>query len=48
MAKKAEQEPTEALAAKAEHLKEKLAKLDTEMKRLAAYDEPKLLPSSSR
>ena len=32
------QEPTEALAAKAEHLKEKLARLDTEMKRLAAYE----------
>jgi transposase len=31
------QEPTEALAAKAKHLKEKLAKLDTEMQRLAAY-----------
>jgi transposase len=32
------QAPTEALAAKAEHLKEKLAKLDTEMNRLAAYE----------
>jgi transposase len=32
------QAPTEALAAKAEHLKEKLARLDTEMKRLAAYE----------
>ena len=32
------QEPTEALAAKTKHLKEKLAKLDGEMKRLAAYE----------
>jgi transposase len=32
------QEPTEALAAKAKHLKEKLAKLDTEMQRLDAYE----------
>ena len=32
------QEPTEALAAKAEHLKEKLAKLEGEMKRLDAYE----------
>ena len=38
------QEPTEALAAKAKHLKEKLAKLDGEMKRLAAY-ERKMLAS---
>ena len=38
------QEPTEALAAKTKHLKEKLAKLDGEMKRLAAY-EKKLLAS---
>jgi transposase len=38
------QEPTEALAAKAKHLKEKLAKLDTEMKRLEAY-EKKMLAS---
>jgi transposase len=32
------QEPTEALAAKTAHLKEKLAKLDGEMKKLAAYE----------
>ncbi len=32
------QEPTEALAGKAEHLKEKLARLDAEMTRLAAYE----------
>ena len=38
------QEPTEALTAKAEHLKEKLARLDTEMKRLESY-EKKILAS---
>ena len=38
------QEPTEALAAKAEHLKEKLARLDGEMKRLESY-ERKMLAS---
>ena len=38
------QEPTEALAAKAEHLKEKLARLDGEMKRLESY-EKKMLAS---
>ena len=38
------QEPTETLAAKAEHLKEKLARLDTEMKRLKSY-ERKMLAS---
>ncbi len=38
------QEPTEALIAKAKHLKEKLAKLDIEMQRLAAY-ERKMLAS---
>jgi len=38
------QEPTEALAAKAEHLKEKLVRLDGEMKRLASY-EKKMLAS---
>ena len=32
------QEPTEALAAKADHLKQKLARLDAEMTRLAAYE----------
>ena len=32
------QEPTEALAAKTAHLKEKLAKIDEEMKKLAAYE----------
>ena len=32
------QEPTEALAAKTKHLKEKLAKLDSEMQRLEAYE----------
>jgi hypothetical protein len=37
-------EPTEALAAKTKHLKEKLAKLDGEMKRLEAY-EKRLLAS---
>ena len=36
------QEPTEALAAKTKHLKEKLAKLDGEMKRLAAYEKQML------
>lgn len=39
------QEPTEALAAKARHLKEKLATLDSEMQRLEAY-EKKMLASS--
>ena len=38
------QEPTEALAAKTKHLKEKLVKLDSEMKRLEAY-EKKMLAS---
>lgn len=38
------QEPTEALAAKTKHLKEKLAKLDGEIKRLEAY-EKKMLAS---
>ena len=38
------QEPTEALAAKTKHLKEKLEKLDGEMKRLEAY-EKKMLAS---
>jgi transposase len=38
------QESTEALIAKAKHLKEKLAKLDVEMQRLAAY-EKKMLAS---
>jgi transposase len=38
------QEPTEALAAKAKLLKEKLAKLDSEMQRLEAY-EKKMLAS---
>src|SRR5207247_2821345 len=38
------QEPTEALIAKAKHLKEKLAKLDVAMQRLAAY-ERKMLAS---
>lgn len=32
------QEPTEALAAKTKHLKEKLAKLDSDMQRLEAYE----------
>lgn len=41
------QEPTEALAVKTKHLKEKLAKLDTEMKRLEAY-EKKMLASPDR
>jgi transposase len=36
------QEPTEALAAKTTHLKEKLAKLDGEMKRLEAYEKQML------
>lgn len=36
------QEPTEALAAKTKHLKEKLAKLDGEMKRLEAYEKAML------
>jgi transposase len=36
------QEPTEALAAKTKHLKEKLAKLDSEMQRLAAYEKQML------
>jgi transposase len=38
------QEPTEALAVKAEHLKAKLARLDGEMKRLESY-EKKMLAS---
>ena len=38
------QEPTEALAAKTKHLKEKLAKLDGEMRRLEVY-EKKMLAS---
>ncbi len=38
------QEPTEALAAKTKHLKEKLTKLDSEMQRLVAY-EKKMLAS---
>jgi len=38
------QEPTEALATKAKHLKEKLVRLDGEMKRLEAY-ERKMLAS---
>jgi transposase len=38
------QEPTEALAAKSKHLKEKLTKLDGEMQRLEAY-ERKMLAS---
>ena len=38
------QEPTEALAAKTKHFKEKLEKLDGEMKRLEAY-EKKMLAS---
>jgi transposase len=38
------QEPTEALAAKTKHLKEKLTKLDGEMKRLEVY-EKKMLAS---
>src|SRR5207253_11218894 len=41
------QEPTEALIAKAKHLKEKLAKLDVAMQRLAA-EERKLLASPDR
>jgi transposase len=36
------QEPTEALAAKTAHLKEKLIKLDGEMKRLEAYEKQML------
>lgn len=36
------QEPSEALAAKAKYLKEKLAKLDSEMQRLAAYEKQML------
>jgi len=36
------QEPTEALSAKAKHLREKLAKLDTEMQRLEAYEKQML------
>ena len=36
------QEPAEALAAKTKHLKEKLAKLDSEMQRLAAYEKQML------
>jgi transposase len=42
------QAPTEALAAKAEHLKEKLTKLDTEMKRLAAYEKQMLASSDQQ
>lgn len=36
------QEPTEALAAKAKHLKEKLAQLDSEMQRLEGYEKQML------
>jgi transposase len=36
------QEPTEALAAKTAHLKEKLVKLDSEMQRLEAYEKQML------
>ena len=36
------QEPTQALAAKTKRLKEKLAKLDSEMKRLEAYEKQML------
>lgn len=36
------QEPKEALAAKTKHLKEKLAKLESEMQRLEAYEAPML------
>jgi chromosome segregation ATPase len=36
------QEPTEALAAKSKHLKEKLAKLESEMQRLEAYEKQML------
>ena len=36
------QEPTDALAAKSKHLKEKLAKLDSEMQRLEAYEKQML------
>jgi macrodomain Ter protein organizer (MatP/YcbG family) len=36
------QEPTEALAVKTKHLKEKLVKLESEMKKLAAYEKEML------
>ena len=36
------QEPTESLAAKSKHLKEKLAKLESEMQRLQAYEKQML------
>ena len=36
------QEPTEALAAKSKHLKEKLAKLESDMQRLEAYEKQML------
>ena len=36
------QEPTDALAAKSKHLKEKLAKLDSEMQHLEAYEKQML------
>jgi len=42
------QEPTEALAAKTAHLKEKLIKLDGEMKRLEAYEKQMLASSDQQ
>ena len=41
-------EPTEALAAKTKHLKEKLVKLDGEMQRLAAYEKQMLASSDQQ
>jgi hypothetical protein len=40
------QEPSEALAAKTAHLKEKLAKLASEMQKLEAYEKQMLRPIS--
>ena len=42
------QEPSEALAAKTAHLKEKLAKLGEEMAKLAAYEKQMLAALNSR
>jgi len=42
------QEPTEALAMKAQHLKEKMAKLESEMLRLSAYEHAMLMSADKQ
>ena len=42
------QEPTEALAIKAQHLKEKMAKLESEMLRLSAYEHAMLMSADKQ